>query len=168
MRATCLFGLLISFSLLTACGTMRTGVDAKAPVYATDKKTLYDAACRVFRDHFKYIQGVDPDHFTVIGVETNWPGGDTRITVTVRDDVPGMVRADVIAQALATGSPAYNHDTRDFENFLQWLDEDMKKPHGKDEPLLTPAPPPPPPSLTPAEEPRPAPARGRVDNLSNQ
>lgn len=123
---------LAAFLLLAGCGVRSTGdtkdADAPTPIYASDKATVYRAACRVFKTKFKRIEGGDPTAFRVVGTETNWPGGDTRIEVTVRDVSPGRVAVDVRAEAQATASPGWNKTDRDFRNFLRWLDNEMQFP----------------------------------------
>lgn len=122
----------LSVILLSCCGVRSTGdskgSDAPTPVYASDKKTVYDAARRVLKTKFKRIDEQDPTHYKVVGTETNWPGGDTRIEVTIRDASAGHVAVDVKAESQATSSPGWNKTDRDFRNFLTWLDAEMKNP----------------------------------------
>lgn len=114
----------------TGCGTRQTGdsatADAKTPVYHASRDVVFDATCKVFSTKFKRLDTQDRKNYKVVGTETNWPGGDTQIEVTLRKIDADNTAVDVVASSAATASPGWNKTERDFQNFLTWLDDEMK------------------------------------------
>jgi hypothetical protein len=117
---------------------------------------VYEAAYNVCSLKFKRVDIEDHAHHHLEATETNWPGGDTKLIVDLSVMPDGKTRVDVSADAGPTASPGWNHQTRDFDNFLTWLNQEAWHLHQKDAAAhgQEPGQPPPPysPHSAPAQE----------------